>query len=157
MLTLSQMKEYLPASTLRRILGLQTELMKLAGQSMEGGTAPSRQPSSQRALLSAGFNAQNGTRAANSLGRNLLSAGDKLRDLIVPDALASVVTAPVGWIPGMGGTGKRNAENVPEKIEKLRKELEDVLAGSCPLCESVTVGLDKPFIKEGEIDNSWAI
>ena len=101
---------------------------------------------------------QNGTtRAANSLGRNILSAGDRLRDLIVPDALASVVTAPVGWIPGIGSAGKRSAENVTERLEKLRKELEDVLAGSCPLCESVTASLDKPFVKEGEVDTSWTI
>jgi vacuolar protein sorting-associated protein 18 len=100
--------------------------------------------------------AQNGARAANSLGKNILSAGDRLRDLIVPDTLASVVTAPVGWIPGLGG-GKRNSEDKEKKNEKLRRELEDMLAGSCPLCESVVAGLDKPFVKEGEVDTSWSL
>lgn len=121
-----------------------------------------RQPASQRALLSANFGIpiplQNGTRAANSLGRNLLSAGDRLRDLIVPDALVSLVTAPVGWIPGIGTGGKRaGTEKDSQKIEQMRKELEDILAANCPLCESVIAGLDRPFVKDDEVDASWAL
>lgn len=125
-------------------------------------------PTAQRTLLSSNFTAplQNGTRAANSLGRNILSAGDRLRDLIVPDALASVVTAPVGWIPGIGlgagvvggGGAKRGTvmeKELGKRAERMRKELDEILARECPLCESVVVGLDKPFVKEGEVDSSW--
>ena len=85
----------------------------------------------------------------------MISAGDKLKDLIVPDALAALVTAP-GWIPG---TGKKSVieTDTSEKKEKLRADLEDVLASSCPLCESVVAGLDKPFIGEGEADTTWTI
>lgn len=77
----------------------------------------------------------------------------------MPDALASVVMAPVGWIPGIGiGAGRRNGEkDAGRKAEQMRRELEDLLAGSCPLCESVVAGLDKPFVKEGEVDTSWAL
>lgn len=76
----------------------------------------------------------------------------------MPDALVSAVTAPVGWIPGMGGqTTRRTSEDKEKKTEKLRRELEDLLAGSCPLCESVVAGLDKPFVKEGELDTTWAL
>ena len=96
------------------------------------------------------------------MGRNILSAGDRLRDLIVPDALANLVTAPAGWIPGIGGGGgggggaKRDAsEKDAEKVERMRRELEDVLAANCPMCESVVVGLDKPFVQPGEVDASW--
>ena len=102
---------------------------------------------------------------ARGVGRNLLSAGDRLRDLIVPDALASLVTAPAGWIPGIGlgagnggaGAGaKRDAgEKDAEKAERVRRELEDVLAAQCPMCESVVAGLDKPFVQPGEVDASW--
>ncbi|OBZ78740.1 Vacuolar protein sorting-associated protein 18 [Grifola frondosa] len=164
-------KEFLPAHALRRILTLQTELMKgaqhggidrnaIINPSLLPGTPTGRQPTSQRTLLSANFGIsaplQNGTKAANALGRNILSAGDRLRDLIIPDALASVVTAPAGWIPGIGG--KRNTgEKDAEKAERLRRELEDVLAASCPLCESVVAGLDKPFVQGGEVDASWAL
>ncbi|KAL6310046.1 Pep3/Vps18/deep orange family-domain-containing protein [Sparassis latifolia] len=163
-------KEYLPAHALRRILALQTELVKgsqqgpldrnlITNPSHLPGTPTGRHPTSQRTLLSANFGVTtNGGRAANSLGRNILSAGDRLRDMIIPDALASVVTAPVGWIPGIGGGAKRSAgEKDAEKTERMRKELEEVLAASCPLCESVVAGLDKPFVQEGELDASWAL
>lgn len=125
-------------------------------------TTPLRQQAVQRNLLSANFGipttVQNGARAANSFGRNILSAGDRLRDLIVPDALASIVTAPAGWIPGIGGGGRRAGEkDAGQRAEKLRRELEEVLAGSCPLCESVVAGVDKPFVKEGEEDASWTV
>ena len=119
--------------------------------------APPRQPASQRVLLSSNFanSIPNGARAANVVGRNILSAGDKLRELIVPDTLVTLVTAPVGWIPGMGlGGGRRNGTD-PELAEKLRAELENALASNCPLCESVVAGLDKPFIESGEVDTSW--
>ncbi|THH33502.1 hypothetical protein EUX98_g626 [Antrodiella citrinella] len=162
-------KEYLPASSLRKIIALQTELVKTTQHASIDRHAitnpqatPLRQQAAQRNLLSANFGipttVQNGARAANSFGRNILSAGDRLRDLIVPDALASIVTAPVGWIPGIGGPGRRAGEkDAGKRAEKLRRELEDVLAGSCPLCESVVAGVDKPFVKEGEEDTSWTL
>lgn len=149
---------------MQKIITLQTELVKLTQQNPIDRNAtppPSRQPTQQRALLSANFGipVPNGARAANNLGRNILSAGDRLRDLIVPDALASVVMAPVGWIPGIGiGAGRRTGEKDAErKAEKMRQELEDLLAGSCPMCESVVAGLDKPFVKEGEVGMSWSL
>jgi len=167
-------KEYLPAHSLRKILVLQAELVKDSAKNAQGpidwgnisgptGQKPPTGLVAQRTLLSANFtNLANplidSTRAAGSLGRNILSAGDKLRDLIIPDALATVVSAPVGWIPGMGGGRKAGTEiDERKKAEKLRAELDDVLASSCPLCESVVAGLDKPFVKEGELDPSWAL
>ncbi|KAI0660391.1 Pep3/Vps18/deep orange family-domain-containing protein [Cubamyces menziesii] len=173
-------KEFLPAHALRRILALQTELMKtshttgidrsaIANPSLitgAGAGAPGRQPASQRTLLStnlAGGGRSGG--AANGFGRSVLSAGDRLRDLISPDALANLVTAPAGWIPGIGlgsggggggGATKRDAgEKDAEKAERMRRELEDVLAANCPMCESVVAGLDKPFVQPGEVDASW--
>jgi hypothetical protein len=166
----------LPAHALRKILLLQTELVKDTAKNSQGHVdraninigGPAGQklppgPVAQRTLLSANFTTLanpliDGTRAAGSLGRNILSAGDKLRDLIVPDALATVVSAPVGWIPGIGGGRRAGIENDGgQKAEKMRAELDDVLASSCPLCESVVTGLDKPFIKEGELDTTWAL
>ncbi|OJA16138.1 hypothetical protein AZE42_00083 [Rhizopogon vesiculosus] len=158
-------KEYLPAHALRRIITLQTELLKGDGKSnidqavLSAPNGHSRQGTRQRTLLSANFGSpmQNGAKAANLLGRNLLSAGDRLRDLIVPDALASVVSAP-GWIPGISSGRKAGMDkDIEKKTEKLRAELDDVLASSCPLCESVIAGLDKPFVKSGELDTTWAL
>ncbi|OSC99516.1 hypothetical protein PYCCODRAFT_1479848 [Trametes coccinea BRFM310] len=169
-------KEFLPAPALRRILALQTELMKtshttgidrtaIANPSLIAGTAPThtRHHSAQRTLLSANLTGGGrGGRGANGFGRSVLSAGDRLRDLIAPDALANLVTAPAGWIPGIGlgggggSSAKRDAaEKDAEKAERMRKELEDVLAANCPMCESVVAGLDKPFVQPGEVDASW--
>ncbi|KAL1748553.1 Pep3/Vps18/deep orange family-domain-containing protein [Schizophyllum fasciatum] len=149
-------KEYLPSHALRRMLALQNELVR------GGPAARERQPSAPRALLSSNFAhaVPAPARAANLLGRNLLSAGDKLRDMIVPDALAAAVAAPAAWIPGIGGGGaKRGAaeKGAEEGAKRARAELEELLASSCPLCESVVVGLDKGFVKEGEVDTSWAL
>ena len=130
------------------MLALQNELTKETIQ-----VSGVRSPQTQRTLLSSNFNPlQSGTRA---LGRNLLSAGDRLRDLIVPDALAAVVSAP-GWIPGIGRRSTIEADG-GKKSEKMRGELEELLASSCPLCESVVAGLDKAFVKDGEVDNSWTL
>lgn len=101
--------------------------------------------------------APNGQRQTNAIGRNLFSA-DRLRDLIMPDALVTAITAPAGWIPGIGGA-QRNAlveSGTAKRLEKLRSELEDTLASACPLCESVIVGLDKSFTK-GESDTTWEV
>ncbi|TFY83521.1 hypothetical protein EWM64_g503 [Hericium alpestre] len=160
-------KEYLPPHALRRILALQNELIRGNPGAIDrasiipltGSNPSARPPTTQRTLLSANFAAplQNGTRAANSFGRNILSAGDRLRDLIVPDALASVVTAPAGWIPGIGGGAKRLQKDGGKRAEKLREELDDILASTCPLCESVVAGLDKPFVKDGEGEAGWEL
>jgi hypothetical protein len=92
------------------------------------------------------------------LGRNLLSAGDRLKDLIIPDTLAAAVSSP-GWIPGIGGGARQSGIEIgkAKKAERSRTELEEVLAANCPLCESVVVGLDKPFVQEGEMDTTWAL
>lgn len=119
------------------------------------------QSGTQRALLSQSLavaQTPNGQRQTNAIGRNLFSAGDRLRDLIMPDALVTAITAPAGWIPGIGGA-QRNAlveSGTAKRLEKLRSELEDTLASACPLCESVIVGLDKSFTK-GESDTTWEV
>lgn len=80
-----------------------------------------------------------------------MAAGTQLRDMIIPESLASVV--------GVWGTNKQDiVEGLDaEKIQKMREELDDLLASSCPLCDSVVAGLDKPFITEGEVDDSWKL
>ena len=162
MLIALQVKEYLPSSALRRILTLQTELMRGSAKD-RNITGPQKQtipPSSQRTLLSANFTNANGRTApgvpGSGLTRNLVAAGDRLRDLIIPESLASVV----GGVWGAGGNKKIVAGEEgrdAERVEKMREELDELLASSCPLCESVVTGLDKPFIAEGEVDNSWQL
>ena len=158
---LLQVKEYLPAHALRRILALQTELVR--GSAKGGTTNPQRQsvpPPSQRTLLSSNFTTPNGRSISgvpgSGLTRNLVAAGDRLRDLIVPESLATVVGGVWGGVGNKkspAGSEGRDAEIA----EKMREELDELLASSCPLCESVVAGLDKPFIAEGEVDESWQL
>ena len=64
-------------------------------------------------------------------GRNkLLAAGDRLRELIIPDALASAV----------GATGSAKKSDVRSGVKqamgkKEREELDRLIAAVCPLCE----------------------
>lgn len=151
-------------------MALQTELMKDARKNKGTVSKPStvvpiathvRHPTTQRTLLSANFGPivnplQNGAMAANLLGRSVISAGDRLRDLIIPDALATLVSTP-NWLPGIGG-GTKTSETLDEKKQEgMRAELEELLSSNCPLCESIVAGLDKSFIAEGEVDTSWAL
>ena len=55
----------------------------------------------------------------------------------------------------MVGSKRGIAEKDGKRMEKLRAELEELLAHTCPLCESVVTGLDRPFVKEGDVDSTW--
>lgn len=56
-----------------------------------------------------------------------------------------------------GGAEKRSDIDGQRRLEKAREELDELLASVCPLCESVVAGLDKPFVEEGEEDDSWKL
>lgn len=94
----------------------------------------------------------------NAVSRNMLNvanvAGTGLRDLIVPESLASAITI---WGPGGKTKALETGGATAVKMEKIREELEELLASACPLCESVVAGLDKPFLQPGEVDASWQI
>ncbi|CCO26653.1 Vacuolar protein sorting-associated protein 18 homolog [Rhizoctonia solani AG-1 IB] len=180
-------KESLSAVQLRRIVTLQTELVKLTASQQPNGqpvisapvaSVPGANPQAsrastqaQRTLLSSAFAAGsvNGgiTRALNPLtaavtmGSVMVTASDRLRDLIVPDALATAIGVWGDRGRAIGGAivnhDHTNEGEAGSRMESLRAELDKVLASSCPLCDCVVSGIDKPFIKQGEIDTSWAI
>jgi len=90
-------------------------------------------------------------------GRNkLLAAGDKLRELIIPDVLAqavSVVGQGVGVGPSVSSQKKNKRDGSglsEEQTARLKGELDKIVAAVCPLCEGSVVGLDKPFVVDGE-------
>jgi hypothetical protein len=154
--------EFLPPASLRRIYHLQEELV-------------SKPDASGRALLSSSFPSASGTNTPNRkpktgtgstttdlllgvTGRNkLLAAGDKLRDLIIPDVLAQAVSV-VGQGVGVGGSSvstsqkksKRDNNGSDEKTARSKAELDKIVAAVCPLCEGSVAGLDKPFVVDGE-------
>jgi hypothetical protein len=71
--------------------------------------------------------------------RKLLAAGDKLRELIIPDVLASAVNTVGGGIGSRGGTSNKGMvaqdSRDQNKVDKLRHEIDEFLATSCVLCE----------------------
>jgi hypothetical protein len=71
--------------------------------------------------------------------RKLMAAGDKLRELIIPDVLASAVSAVGGGIGGRAGTSSKGmvAQDSRDqiKVEKLKLEIDQFLATTCVLCE----------------------
>jgi hypothetical protein len=90
--------------------------------------------------------------------QTLVAAGDRLRDLIVPDALAQAVSV-VGAGVGVGG-GPKKKKRDPEDgacLEVLRQELDELIAAVCPLCEGSVAAIDKPFVREDENVSDWAI
>lgn len=173
-----QVKEYLPAHALRRILLLQAELVQASG--VTSSIAPPGQPQPiprQRTLLSAQFGQQANGRsnslystalltnplllaaplAPAAIGRNVVAAANQLKDLIIPDALANAIALPFQpWTGGGSARSKKNEKGEGRTAEKIREELDELLASSCPLCESVVSGLDKLFVGEYEVD-SWQL
>lgn len=123
-----QLKRQASTVTLRRILALQTALVQ------PGELSPPEVASATRQLLS-----------SNSL--RLTAAPDRLRDLIDPAALAPILAGIQGAKTSetrgsVAGKGTRSSA--------MRVELEDLLAGTCVLCDGAVVGLDRPFVLDGE-------
>lgn len=95
-----------------------------------------------------------------NMPRNILgAAGDRLRDMIIPEALASAINVP--RFPGMGllwgGEGDARDLTLADDGGAAEKYIDDLLSASCPLCEGVVVGLDKPFVVLGEDEDSWQL
>ncbi|WVR03897.1 hypothetical protein IAU60_000896 [Kwoniella sp. DSM 27419] len=175
---ISMAMEFLPAPSLRRILRLQDELVSRASEpSGRSLLSSSYSPSGSGAGTPKRQNGKDGRNAITSgstatdlllgvTGRNkLMAAGDRIREMIIPDALAqavSVVGAGVGVGSGSGGAGKKGKKSDVRRVddaraEELRKEVDDLVASACPLCEGAVAGLDKPFIGEKENTADWDV
>lgn len=138
----SQAKEYLPSTTLRRIIYLQNEIIRLSKPLKQLQTPASRALLSTKDDSSDTISITSRVDPAQEsllLGgpKRLLAAGDKLRELIVPDVLASAVS-----VMGLGGTATSKKKGLTaadprdqNKVEKLRAELDALVAAGCPLCE----------------------
>jgi vacuolar protein sorting-associated protein 18 len=145
------MKQAQPQHILRRILALQTAITMKVGTMSSGGEG--KMDRTGRALLSANYvpNGRTVVNAAGSLGRGFLTAGDRLRDLIVPESLAAIMG---GWSGRGGEISRKDRDGRSE--EKLKEELDAMLAASCPLCDDVVLGVDKPFVTD-EKQGDWAV
>lgn len=159
--------EYLPAPTLRRILHLQNELVSksndqaraLLSSSFSGALSGSSTPRHGREV-SGSKQVTTGSTATDLLlgvtGRNkLIAAGDRLREMIIPDALAQAVTVGVGV--GKKTKSKKEKDQDDVRAEAARAELDELVAHACPLCEGSVAALDRPFIADGEDSSDWAV
>jgi len=153
------MKSLLNASGLRRMVALQmklmhgtsTEKMRLATDSMQNLSSKNSQKLLSAAHSQEGFSVVG---AAGSFGRGVLSAGDRLREMIVPESLANLAT---GW----SNTSARNKERLSKKElaqhTRLQEELDDIIAASCPLCDSLVNNLEKEYVTLPSDLESWRL
>lgn len=170
-----QAMEYLPSTSLRRILRLQDELVSRSGPSFgrhllssnftpsgSGTSTPGRGKEHPSRQATASSNVATDLLLGGIAGRNkLIAAGDKLRELIIPDALAQAVSM-VSVGVGVGGTGEAKKGGKREKLDdgrvkELRNELDELVASKCPLCEGAVMSLDKPFIALSEDTTDWEV
>ena len=155
-----QVTQTLPPRTLRRLVDLQSQLSRAALNRADetGASEPGTRAKLAAALIVAP--AQAGVQSLAVAGQGL----DQIRRMIVPDALVSVIgdgllgaVRPSRFSFMANGRSKADtaattqAEAPPDpRIEKLRLELEDIIARSCPLCELSIASLDRPFVGDNE-------
>jgi hypothetical protein len=153
----NQVTQHLPPHTLRRILDLQNQIARAA----KGDDAKAQQ------ILGSNASAESSSLDALGLvsGRKLAQASvqglDQLRKLVIPDALVTVIGGGIMGAVGRDAAGtpaqtavgaKREPTNstTRSKEERMRQELDDLLASSCVYCETAVVSLDRPFLADGE-------
>jgi hypothetical protein len=160
--------EFLPPASLRRIYHLQEELVSKpdsTGRTLlsssfpsgSGSTTPARKPKTTQGTGSTATDLLLGVTGRNKL----LAAGDKLRELIIPDVLAQAVSVVgqgvgVGPVTSQKKSRKDGAGLSEEQTARLKGELDKIVAAVCPLCEGSVVGLDKPFVTNGE-GSDWEV
>ncbi|ORY29496.1 Pep3/Vps18/deep orange family-domain-containing protein [Naematelia encephala] len=165
--------EFLPAPALRRILHLQTELVSRPSEASRALLSSTLTPGGSGTATPRNFTTgpTSGSTTTDLLlgvtGRNkLLAAGDRLRELIIPDALAQAVSAVNNNLNVVGGGGggdkkrkasKKERDRDDARADEARAELDTLVAGVCPLCEQAVVGIDKGFVKEGEDVRDWEV
>ena len=143
------MTQHLPPHTLRRILDLQNQIARAAKgddvktQQITGTTAES---STLESL---------GLVSGKKLAQASVQGLDQLRKLVLPDALVTVIGGGISGALGVGDTGaaqRRESSTAAQRSreEKMREELDRLLASSCVYCDTAIGSLDRPFVADGE-------
>jgi hypothetical protein len=152
------MKAILPPSGLRKMVSLQLELVQGHGNESKIGaeSLDPQHPKNPQNLLTAAFNPDGFSvvGAAGSFGRGVLSAGDRLREMIVPESLANLAG---GW-SGSATRGKQRLSKQQLSVHtRLQEELDDIIASSCPLCDSLVNDLEKDYVQLPSDVESWRL
>lgn len=132
---------------LRRMLELQSQLSPASTTTLA---------SSRRSPDSAETNLISTRKFANASVQGL----DQLRKLVLPDKLISIIgdVLPSSAVKFNSLSKAPSEEKRPskmnkketEQLEKMRKALDDLVAGSCILCSGAVGNIDKGFVEEGE-------
>jgi hypothetical protein len=158
----TQVTAFLSSTQLRKVLDLQNQVAQITSGAMESGTNGSKNRSSLNLHLTPSLAAF----GIKPIPRNkLTTAGfqsmDQLRKLVIPDALVSVIGGGVSEamklaLPSSGGDNRWRSDafvvDQNAKLEKLRTELDQILAASCVFCDRHLASLDQAFVGEGETD-----
>jgi hypothetical protein len=154
---ITEVTRHLAPRVLRRILDLQNQISKEAGLD---GFPIAMLPPEKAETTAAATTEANGAwtdTVGVTTGRKLAVGGlNELRRLIMPDALVSVIGG--GILGARGRDREKHPKETPAaltgskktRVEKLRQDLDDLLASSCVLCDLAVSSLDRPFVADGE-------
>jgi vacuolar protein sorting-associated protein 18 len=150
------MKSQLQSSGLRKMLALQMQLLKEDSSEETGIVPTSAQNLNTKKLLTAAFNQEGFSvvGAAGSIGRGVLNAGDRLREMIIPESLANLAG---GWSNSSARDKTRLSKKEILLHSQLQEELDEIIAASCPLCDSLVNNLEKEYINSPGDAEGWRL
>jgi len=153
---ITKMKAILPSTGLRKMVSLQMELLQGQSEDLKAGIEAKGHVSSKanQKLLSTAFTPEGIVGAAGSFGRGVLSAGDKLREMIVPESLANLAG---GWSGSNARDKQRLSKSQLSTQKRLQEELDEIIASSCPLCDGLVNDLEKEYVQLAGDVASWRL
>lgn len=150
-----QVTQHLPTHTLRRVLDLQNQIAREAKENDEKAAQILGTNSTSDSLGLEALGLVSGKKLAQASVQGL----DQLRKLVIPDALVTIVGGGI-----MGAVGRDNRVEAAKqqsreitsktggknKQERMREELDDLLASRCVYCDTAVSSLDRPFLADNE-------
>lgn len=82
------------------------------------------------------------TQAAYATMKGILTATDKLKDYVVPDTLVKLLNNPQPEVKSAADTNEKT-----ETLNRLRREIEDIITERCPICYGTVEQVDQPFME----------
>lgn len=151
---LYKVTQHLPTHTLRRVLDLQNQIAREAKDNDEKASQILGSTSTSDSLGLEALGLVSGRKLAQASVQGL----DQLRKLVIPDALVTVIGGGI-----MGAVGRDNRVEAAKqqssevsksgrksKQDRMREELDDLLANRCVYCDTAVTSLDRPFLADNE-------
>lgn len=149
-----QVTQHLPTHTLRRVLDLQNQIAREAKDNDEKAAQILGSSSTSDSLDLEALGLVSGRKLAQASVQGL----DQLRKLVIPDALVTVVGGGIMGAVGRDNrveAAKQSSREVSQtgrktKQDRMREELDDLLASRCVYCDTAVTSLDRPFLAGNE-------